>query len=79
MSQMSRTHYATRLFCLPWDDLYGLHGVSRVVGATNATPAIYKLADEPREFELIHALNYRTFVEEIPQSANGKVLRSALR
>jgi len=28
---------------------------------------VYKIASEPREFELIHALNYRTFVEEIPQ------------
>jgi aspartate aminotransferase-like enzyme/GNAT superfamily N-acetyltransferase len=28
---------------------------------------IYKIASQPREFELIHALNYRTFVEEIPQ------------
>jgi aspartate aminotransferase-like enzyme/GNAT superfamily N-acetyltransferase len=27
----------------------------------------FKLADEPAEFEAIHRLNYRTFVEEIPQ------------
>ena len=34
-------------------------------------PLIYKIATEPFEFELIHRLNYRTFVEEIPQhSAN---------
>jgi hypothetical protein len=34
-------------------------------------PLIYKIATEPHEFELIHRLNYRTFVEEIPQhSAN---------
>jgi len=28
---------------------------------------VYKVATEPHEFEMIHALNYRTFVEEIPQ------------
>lgn len=28
---------------------------------------VFKLADQPWEFEAIHALNYRTFVEEIPQ------------
>jgi aspartate aminotransferase-like enzyme len=34
---------------------------------------VYKVAEEPREFEMIHALNYRTFVEEIPQhAANGE-------
>ncbi len=34
---------------------------------------VYKVAGEPREFEMIHALNYRTFVEEIPQhAANGE-------
>lgn len=33
----------------------------------------YKVADSPAEFEAIHALNYRTFVEEIPQHApNGE-------
>jgi aspartate aminotransferase-like enzyme/GNAT superfamily N-acetyltransferase len=30
---------------------------------------IYKIATEAREFEQIHELNYRTFVEEIPQHA----------
>lgn len=29
----------------------------------------FKVADTPAEFEAIHALNYRTFVEEIPQHA----------
>jgi aspartate aminotransferase-like enzyme/predicted N-acetyltransferase YhbS len=29
----------------------------------------FKVADAPAEFEAIHALNYRTFVEEIPQHA----------
>jgi len=29
----------------------------------------FKLADRPEEFEAIHRLNYRTFVEEIPQHA----------
>lgn len=27
----------------------------------------YKIADTPLEFQLIHQLNYKTFVEEIPQ------------
>ena len=30
-------------------------------------PLVYSIASEAREFEQIHALNYRTFVEEIPQ------------
>ena len=29
----------------------------------------FKLADRPEEFEAIHRLNYRTFVQEIPQHA----------
>jgi aspartate aminotransferase-like enzyme/GNAT superfamily N-acetyltransferase len=34
----------------------------------NMAPALgFKLANEPAEFEAIHRLNYRTFVEEIPQ------------
>ncbi len=28
---------------------------------------IYKIADQPHEFEQIHRLNYKLFVEEIPQ------------
>src|SRR6185312_17198687 len=28
---------------------------------------LYKIAETPLEFEQIHELNYRTFVEEIPQ------------
>lgn len=33
----------------------------------------FKVADSPAEFDAIHALNYRTFVEEIPQHApNGE-------
>jgi aspartate aminotransferase-like enzyme/GNAT superfamily N-acetyltransferase len=36
---------------------------------------VYKVADEPREFEQIHALNYRTFVEEIPQHAGNGARR----
>jgi len=31
----------------------------------------YKIADRPEEFEAIHSLNYRTFVEEIPQHASN--------
>lgn len=34
---------------------------------------VFKVADTPEEFEAVHALNYRTFVEEIPQHApNGE-------
>src|SRR6478736_2429314 len=29
----------------------------------------FKIADSAQEFEAIHRLNYRTFVEEIPQHA----------
>lgn len=37
------------------------------------TRLVFKVADTPEEFEAIHALNYRTFVEEIPQHApNGE-------
>ncbi|HRE06968.1 MAG TPA: hypothetical protein PKX00_15250 [Opitutaceae bacterium] len=32
-----------------------------------ATSLHFKLATEAWEFEAIHRLNYRTFVEEIPQ------------
>ena len=32
-------------------------------------PLRFKLATEPRELEQVHRLNYRTFVEEIPQHA----------
>jgi hypothetical protein len=31
----------------------------------------FKVASTPEEFEQIHALNYRTFVEEIPQHASN--------
>jgi len=45
---------------------------------TNSTPRRYyfKHASEPWEFEQIHRLNYKTFVEEIPQHAprTGKLL-----
>jgi hypothetical protein len=34
-------------------------------------PLIYKIATDRREFELIHQLNYHTFVEEIPQHASN--------
>lgn len=30
---------------------------------------LFKIASEPEEFEQIHRMNYRTFVEEIPQHA----------
>jgi N-acyl-L-homoserine lactone synthetase len=32
----------------------------------------FKVADQPEEFEAIHALNYRTFSEEIPQHARNE-------
>ena len=32
---------------------------------------VFKIADRPEEFEAIHCLNYRTFVEEIPQHAEN--------
>ncbi|MBA3533008.1 MAG: hypothetical protein H0T73_13875 [Ardenticatenales bacterium] len=32
---------------------------------------VYKIATEPWEFEQIHRLNYRTFVEEIPQHTSN--------
>jgi GNAT superfamily N-acetyltransferase len=32
-------------------------------------PVVFKLATEPQEIEQLHRLNYRTFVEEIPQHA----------
>jgi len=35
------------------------------------TDPVYKIADQDWEFELIHQLNYRTFVEEIPQHARN--------
>lgn len=37
----------------------------------------FKLADQPAEFEALHRLNYRTFVEEIPQhppNAQGRLV-----
>lgn len=41
------------------------------VGATSAPDAslVFKVATEPWEFDLVHRLNYQTFVEEIPQHA----------
>ncbi len=33
---------------------------------------VFKTASEPWEFEAIHTLNYRTFVEEIPQHARNE-------
>ena len=38
-------------------------------------PLVYKVATEPHEFELIHALNHRTFVEEIPQHRSNVTRR----
>lgn len=38
----------------------------------SSTPSLtFKIASEPAEFEAIHRLNYKTFVEEIPQHANN--------
>lgn len=38
-------------------------------------PLVFKFATEDREFEQIHRLNYRTFVEEIPQHQPGPTQR----
>jgi GNAT superfamily N-acetyltransferase len=38
-------------------------------------PLIFKVASEDWEFEQIHRLNYRTFVEEIPQHAASPAQR----
>ena len=42
---------------------------------TNSQSLIYKIATEPAEFEQIHALNYCTFVEEIPQHPANRLRR----
>ncbi len=39
------------------------------------TPLVFKVANEDWEFDLIHQLNYRTFVEEIPQHAPSPTRR----
>ncbi|MFP7477416.1 GNAT family N-acetyltransferase [Terribacillus saccharophilus] len=42
----------------------------------NSTQLKYKIATEPWEYEQVHALNYRTFTEEIPQhEANQERIR----
>ena len=33
---------------------------------------VFKIASDPWEFEAIHSLNYRTFVDEIPQHTGNK-------
>lgn len=38
---------------------------------------IFKIAEQPWEFEAVHALNYRTFVEEIPQHEPNRDRRLA--
>lgn len=42
-----------------------LHSVYSPASASNAL--VFKVATEPDELEQVHRLNYRTFVEEIPQ------------
>src|SRR5580765_3933188 len=37
----------------------------------NRSPLVFKAADEDWEFDLVHQLNYKTFVEEIPQHAQS--------
>ena len=34
-------------------------------------PLKFRIASEPWEFEAVHRLNYKTFVEEIPQHARN--------
>ena len=38
---------------------------------SSAPSLTFKIASEPAEFEGVHRLNYKTFVEEIPQHANN--------
>ncbi len=42
---------------------------ARVLPLGSTTPLTFKIATEAWEFEQIHRLNYRTFVNEIPQHA----------
>ncbi len=42
---------------------------------TATLPLVFKLADEDWEFEQVHRLNYRTFVEEIPQHQRSPTQR----
>jgi N-acyl-L-homoserine lactone synthetase len=44
-----------------------------------STDLIFKIATEPEEFEQIHRLNYRTFVEEIPQHPANSAKRQVDR
>src|SRR5271169_4262254 len=39
------------------------------------SPLVFKFATEDREFEQIHRLNYKTFVEEIPQHQRSPTQR----
>lgn len=41
----------------------------------NQAPLIYKIASEESEFEKIHRLNYRTFVEDLPQHPRNREKR----
>jgi hypothetical protein len=43
--------------------------MGRERAAMPTQPLVFKVADEAMEFEQIHRLNYRTFVDEIPQHA----------
>ncbi len=40
-----------------------------------ASPLVFKIATEDWEFDLIHQLNYKTFVEEIPQHPGSPTRR----
>src|SRR5882762_8453360 len=41
----------------------------------SSSPLVFKIATEDWEFDLIHQLNYRTFVEEIPQHPTSPLKR----
>lgn len=43
--------------------------------SSNRSPLVFKFASEDWEFEQIHRLNYRTFVEEIPQHKSSPTHR----
>src|SRR6185369_2508203 len=61
--------------CPPRQYPSGIQNIFRTGVATMYDRLVFKVASGPEEFEQIHRLNYRTFVEEIPQHPpNGEKL-----
>src|SRR5262245_46542006 len=68
----------------PRDLPYGLEARPEMLALASGGPGvakparvIFKVAQDPAEFEQVHRLNYRTFVEEIPQhppNAEGRLV-----